>query len=468
MSFVSIEFAILFAVVITLLFVVRNAFVRKLILGLASAFFYAWWDWRFLALLATITVLDFYVSRFLVVTQCPRTRKRLLWLSIVVNLGFLGVFKYCNFFLSSLAGLFGPLGWRPGALEVILPIGISFYTFETLSYVVDVYRGVARPARSLLDYSIFISFFPRLVAGPIMRARDFLPQLERGVQINVANLVEGIQLFVRGLLKKVVLADNLAVMVDQVYATPTVLSSSTVWLAVGAYAIQVYCDFSGYTDMARGTAKAFGFDLPVNFDLPYTAQSITEFWRRWHISLSSWLRDYLYVPLGGDRRGGVRTALNLMITMLLGGLWHGASWNFVLWGGLHGVYLVVERFVLGRKRLEERAWTSLGTWLRAASVFALVAVTLVPFRSPDTATTLVVLGKLSLIGVREGVDWYYGWAMVGVPGIVLGGFVARRFRWEWPVLSIHESYMPAVVLLGILLGFFFAPLRSSPFIYFRF
>lgn len=467
MNFVSSEFAVLFVLVITLLVLVKNALFRKLVLLAASCIFYAWWDWRFLALLATVTTLDFYVSVFLVKTHSPQKRKLLLWTSILVNLSFLGVFKYYNFFINSVDVLTELFGWQIGTLNIILPIGISFYTFETISYVIDVYHGIAQPANSLLDYAIFISFFPRLVAGPIMRAREFLPQLERGVQIDLEQFIEGLQLFLRGLLKKLVIADNLAIMVDQVYTSPSALSSGTVWLGIFAYSIQILCDFSGYTDMARGIAKTMGFELPPNFNLPYTAQSITEFWQRWHISLSSWLRDYLYIPLGGNRKGAARTYINLIITMLLGGLWHGASWNFVIWGGIHGGYLALERSIFGKK-LSENHWTSLAAWVRALLVFGLVSVTWVPFRSPNLDVTVVIFKKLFFVSPQYNFEWYYAWAVIAVPVIVLGGFLSRRFEWKWPIFSIGESYTPAVILLEFLVVLLFSPTTSSPFIYFQF
>ncbi len=467
MSFVSIEFAILITVVLILLASIRLPVARKIILLSASCIFYAWWDWRFLGLLVTVTVLDYYVTHFLVTTTSIKKRKFLLWLSILVNLGFLGFFKYFNFFIDTLNVFTQTWGWRIGTLDIILPIGISFYTFETLSYVIDVYRGVAQPAKSLLDYAIFITFFPRLVAGPIMRASQFLPQLESGIQLNLNNLVEGSQYFLRGMLKKMVIADNVAVMVERVYSSPSLFSSPTVWLGVAAYSIQILYDFWGYTDMALGIGKMLGIELPLNFNLPYTAQSITEFWNRWHISLSTWLRDYLYISLGGNRKGKVRTYINLMITMLLGGLWHGASWNFVLWGGLHGVYLASERLVLGSKPIQH-PWTSLLAYLRSFLVFALVTITWVPFRSPDWQTTILIFKKLLFIGMQYNIEWHYVWALIAVPLVFVGGWLVRRFEWKWPILPIQRSYTPAFILFEILIVFFFTPLNTSPFIYFQF
>jgi len=467
MNFVSIEFAVLLAVVLSLLFIIKQSLVRKLIVLSASCVFYAWWDWRFLGLLGIITVLDYYISHFLTITNNNERRKLLLTVSIVANLGFLGFFKYFNFFINSLDLVTNPLGWRLGTLNIILPIGISFFTFETLSYVIDVYRGTTKPSKSLLDYAIFITFFPRLVAGPIMRASHFLPQLERGINLNLSNLIEGTQWFLRGLLKKLVIADNMAVMVDQIYHSPSLFSSPTVWLGVLAYSVQILFDFSGYTDMARGIGKMLGIELPQNFNLPYTAQSITEFWTRWHISLSTWLRDYLYISLGGNRKGNVRTYVNLMITMLLGGLWHGASWNFVLWGGLHGAYLAIERLVFSKKP-PQTAWTSIGTWVRALLVFGLVTITWVPFRSPNWQTTLLILQKLFFVKMQFNFEWYYIWAVVSIPLVVIGGFLVRRFNLQWPILPIQKTYTLAFMLAEALAIFFFAPLNSSPFIYFQF
>lgn len=466
MSFVSVEFLVLVSILLGLLIVFKQPLMRKILLLSASCVFYAWWDWRFLGVLAAVTVLDYYVSQSMV-RAAARKRKALLWLSVVVNLGFLAFFKYFNFFLDTLHFFTGGLGWRTGALDIILPIGISFYTFETLSYVIDVYKGIAKPARSFLDYAVFITFFPRLVAGPIMRATEFLPQLERGIHLDFNRFFEGTQLFLRGLLKKVVVADNLAIAVDQIYSAPGVFSSPTVWMGVCAYSVQILYDFWGYTDMARGIGRILGIELPVNFNLPYTAQSVAEFWDRWHISLSTWLRDYVYIPLGGNQRGKARAYANLMVTMLLGGLWHGASWNFIFWGGLHGVYLAIERLFAGARPVPG-SWASFRAWGKSLLVFILVTVTWVPFRSPDWETALIVFKKLLFMDMPYKIVWYDGWAMLAPPLVVIGGWIARRFEWSWPSFHIRKSYTPAFILFEILIVFFFAPVNLSPFIYFQF
>jgi alginate O-acetyltransferase complex protein AlgI len=467
MSFVSIEFLFLLLALLGLLVVFKQPVVRKLTLLSASCVFYAWWDWRFLGILATVTVLDYYISHFLVQTTDAKKRKVLLWSSIVINLGFLGFFKYFNFFIDNLNVFTRILGWHTGTLDIILPIGISFYTFETLSYVIDVYNGVTKPAGSLLNYAIFITFFPRLVAGPIMRAKEFLPQLERGIHFDLSNLFEGMQLFLRGMLKKVVIADNLAVMVDYIYNSPGIFSSPTVWLAMSAYSVQILYDFWGYTDMARGIARMLGFELPLNFNLPYTSQSITEFWTRWHISLSSWFRDYVFFPLERRRLKWLGQPGNLFIVFLLSGLWHGAGWNFIIWGGLHGVYLAMERLVVWIKPFQN-PWTSYKAWIRSLLVFILVTITWIPFRSPDWQTTLLIFKKLLFMDMQYSIEWYYGWAVLAVPLVVAGGWIARRFEWSWPIFPIQKSYMLAFILFEILIIFFFAPVKSSPFIYFQF
>jgi alginate O-acetyltransferase complex protein AlgI len=467
MSFVSIEFAVLFATLLGALTVVRSPAGRKILLLAVSCVFYAYWDWRFLGLLAVVTVVDYHVARALDITSAPHHRRLFLAVSVVTNLGLLFFFKYFNFFLDSLNLLLARGGGRLEPWHIILPIGISFYTFETLSYVIDVYRRVTPSARSILDYAIFITFFPRLVAGPIMRGQQFLPQLERGIPLTLDNLVVGAQIFVRGLLKKLVVADNVAVLVDQVYKAPGVFSTATVWLAVFAYSVQILCDFSGYTDMAVGLGRVLGFTLPRNFDLPYTSQSITEFWRRWHITLSTWLRDYLYIPLGGNRRGRARAQINLLLTMLLGGLWHGASWNFVLWGGLHGAYLAIERLLRGQGRTAPANWRTVPAWVTAAGVFVLVSVTWVFFRSPSAATTVAIWRKLLFVDAA-GIDWMFVPALLAVPAMVGGGGLARLFRWSFPVFPLRSPAALPALALGVLLVYLFAALDVSPFIYFQF
>ena len=347
MLFNSDLFLKFFAAFLLLYFLVRHQLVwRNVLIVIASYTFYGWWDYRFLSLLVISSLLDFVVGRCLQGIERPARRKLLLALSIAGNLTILGFFKYYDFFAASLASLLTELGmpFNVRTLGIILPVGISFYTFQTMSYAIDVYRRQITATRNLINFLAFVSFFPQLVAGPIERAGHLLPQFERTLAITAAMLEEGLWLVLWGMFKKVVLADNLAPLVDLVYQ-PTTVSGPLVLLGTVAFAFQIYCDFSGYSDIARGTAKFLGFDIMVNFNVPYAAANLREFWQRWHISLSTWLRDYLYISLGGNRRGPARTYLNLLLTMLLGGLWHGAAWNFVLWGLWHGGGLVVSRRV---------------------------------------------------------------------------------------------------------------------------
>jgi alginate O-acetyltransferase complex protein AlgI len=467
MNFVSIEFGLLLLVVILLISILRGMTARKIILLLASCFFYAYWDWRFLGLLIFITVVDYYISVNLSRSVNANRRKALLIVSLVLNLSVLGVFKYLNFFVDSVSIWLKPLGVDLPELQIILPIGISFYVFETLSYVIDVYKGTAKPADSLLDYAVFITFFPRLVAGPIMRASQFLPQLSNGIHFSRDNFLMGGYLFGQGLMKKVVVADSMALVVDKVYAAPLLYSSPTIWLAVLSYSIQIYFDFSGYSDMAMGVARLFGIQLPMNFNLPYTAASLSEFWQRWHISLSTWLRDYLYIPLGGNRKGAVRTYVNLMITMLLGGLWHGASWNFVFWGGLHGTGLVVERLLNGAKSMEAKRIDEIKTWFHVIITFLLVTFAWVFFRSPSLHITREIFSKLLFFN-PEGVSWIFLPALTYLIVVLIIGIIARLKALNHEQLNLSQPYILPLVLTQFLIAFVFMANNTSPFIYFQF
>jgi D-alanyl-lipoteichoic acid acyltransferase DltB (MBOAT superfamily) len=347
MLFNSAVFFQFFAAVLLLAWLMRgHRTACNWLIVVASYLFYGWWDWRFLGLLLFSSLLDFGLGLGLARCQKPAGRKALLATSLICNLGILGLFKYHDFFAESLAAVLNRLGVAVhySTLGLVLPVGISFYTFQSMSYTFDVYRGTMVPTRSLVHFLAFVSFFPQLVAGPIERAAHLLPQFAQTRRITMAMLEEGVWLLIWGLFKKVVLADNLAPLVDLVYGA-TEYQGPAVVLGTIAFGLQIYCDFSGYSDMARGAARLLGFDIMWNFRLPYTATNLRDFWRRWHISLSTWLRDYLYISLGGNRRGPARTYLNLWLTMLLGGLWHGAAWNFVLWGAWHGLGLMVHRLL---------------------------------------------------------------------------------------------------------------------------
>jgi alginate O-acetyltransferase complex protein AlgI len=344
MLFVEYRFFAFFLIVLAVYWSLRSDRRRKMWLLLCSYAFYAGWDWRFLGLIVVSTLVDFLVGLRLARPDAVR-RKAWLLLSLGVNLGLLAFFKYFNFFVESASDLLQFLGLpaSPSTLAIILPVGISFYTFQTLSYSIDIYRGKLEASRSLLDVALFVGFFPQLVAGPIVRARDFLPQLSAPRRYATVDLRGCLLLFLVGFVKKACISDNIAPIVDQYFADPSRFDAISAWVGVSFYAVQIYCDFSGYSDMAIACAGLLGYRLLLNFDFPYLASNITIFWRRWHISLSSWLRDYLYIPLGGSKGTKLFTYRNLLLTMLLGGLWHGAAWNFVIWGGLHGTALIVHK-----------------------------------------------------------------------------------------------------------------------------
>jgi len=343
MNFNSVEYFIFLPFVLTLYWAVfRHERLRDLLLLGASYYFYMSWNWRYAALLAFPTVVDYFVGRVLCQSTRPVFRKVLLTISITMNLGLLGVFKYFNFFMETVKQGSNFFGFNLHVFyhHLLLPVGISFYTFQTLSYTIDVYRRIIPAERNFIKFATFVSFFPQLIAGPIVRAAVFLPQLHKTPVIIEQHIKEGLLLIFRGLFKKIIFADLLASLaVVQVFAHPENFSSFDLLMAVYGYSFQIYNDFSGYTDIAIGSARLFGFVLPINFNRPYLAQNVQEFWHRWHISLSTWLRDYLYIPLGGSRTKPWRVRFNLMMTMFLGGLWHGAALNFVFWGIWHGLLL---------------------------------------------------------------------------------------------------------------------------------
>ncbi len=350
----------------------------------ASYFFYGWWDWRFLILILISTVVDFFSARYIARSTGRARRRALLTLSLVLNFGFLGFFKYFNFFVDSFSSALTMMGTpvhMTAFLKVILPPGISFYTFQAVAYIVDVYFGKLEPAESLVDYALFISFFPHLVAGPIQRPSHLLPQVQMPRRFNADTFFDGMMLILSGLFRKCVVADNCAKLADVAFSgrmgEPNL---GVVLIGTYAFAWQIYADFSGYSDIARGSAQLMGFHFMVNFRQPYLAVSLQDFWRRWHISLSTWLRDYLYIPLGGSRGGEPQTYRNLMVTMLLGGLWHGANWTFVVWGGIHGAVLAVERWLgKGKEVLRVRSFSR--TWMSRIIVFHLVCFAWIFFRA---------------------------------------------------------------------------------------
>jgi len=399
MLFNSLTFAFFFAAVLLAHRLAAGWNTQKNILLVASYIFYGSWNPPFALLLAFSSTLDWWLGRALGRAEDPVRRKALLILSLASNLSLLGYFKYGEFLLSSFSDSVALLGvhYAPPDLGIVLPVGISFYTFQSMSYTIDVYRREIKSTWSFRDFALFVSFFPQLVAGPIVRAREFLPQLEVQRRASSDQLGWGLCLLLIGLFWKVVLADTVfAPVVDQVYLDPSRASAIDAWAAVFGFSGQIFYDFAGYSLCAIGAALCFGFALPDNFRYPYAALGFSDFWRRWHISLSTWLRDYLYVSLGGNRQGAWLTYRNLMLTMLIGGLWHGASWLFVLWGGLHGFYLAMERFIRGRLDPSEAvpaksAWVTI---LGMIATFLVVSLTWIPFRATDGANAMALTGAL--------------------------------------------------------------------------
>ena len=352
MLFNSFIFLIFLGVVLPIFYLLPRKEHKNLFLLLVSYFFYGYWDWRFCFLLAISTIADFAIGRAIHRSDETRRRKLLLLTSLSINLGILGFFKYFNFFIDSFETAFSIFGANFDFLHlnIILPVGISFYTFQTLSYTLDIYRRKLKPSSNFIDFALFVAFFPQLVAGPIERARHLLPQLSVRLHPTREQVSEGVVLIITGLFMKVMIGDAGGRIADHIFTNPEYYSSLEFLCALLIFSVQIYADFSGYSNIARGTAKLLGVDLMRNFAQPYLSANISEFWRRWHISLSSWLRDYLYISLGGNRKGRGRTFINLMLTMLLGGLWHGANWTFVIWGALHGTYLVIHKLILGDRK----------------------------------------------------------------------------------------------------------------------
>ena len=465
MIFYSPEFLIFFVGLLLGLALLRKNGPRKLLLLAASYYFYAYWDWRFLGLIMLSTGVDYVVGKQLGRTDDPGRRKGLLLISVVVNLGLLGFFKYYNFFIDSLRPIIEGLGMNAVTLDILLPVGISFYTFQTLSYTIDVYRRELEPQKSLTDFALFVAFFPQLVAGPIVRAAHFLPQLAKYRPLTRANFYMGLQIFVYGMFKKVFIADRLAMFSDHVFANAGAYDSLTTWMAAAAFHTQVYFDFSGYSDMAIGAACILGYDLGTNFNFPFFAKSINEFWSRWHISLSTWVRDYIYFPLGGSRKGRIRGYVNSFVAMVLCGLWHGATWNCVVWGGMHGIGTVANS-----------AWRHAGLggsrsravkFLSWAATLAFVSGVTVFLRSRDMDQAGLMFRQM--FTPEPGLTWLnpfvlFIWAaMIPIHWLEATGrwerlFVPERARW----------FSPALIFSLIWLVVAFYPTGFQPFFYFQF
>ncbi len=471
MTFNSIEFVLFLALVLGLHWTVPVRWRNRVIL-VASYVFYGWVDVRLVSLLALSTVVDFTAARRIADTGSPDSKRRWLLVSLTCNLGVLALFKYAGFFLDSVTSAISQLGLQanPPLLQIVLPVGISFYTFQTIAYTVDVYRGRLAPSRSLIDFATYVAYFPQLVAGPIERAGRLLPQITRQDRDLPRGpvLQRALSLIALGLVKKIVLADGVAAVVNSAFDAPDQQSWITLMAALVGFAVQIYGDFSGYSNIARGVSLLFGIELMTNFREPYLSRDITEFWRRWHISLSSWLRDYLYVPLGGNRHGNVTQLRNLMITMLLGGLWHGASWTFVVWGGIHGLLLAVHRLVR-RPTLGVDRPLGLGDTPRIVATFGLVTLAWAFFRADSVGQAVSVLG--GILTLRSGLTSPADLVLVAVLVTLMVGLdLAQRRQLRLGDRPLVSRPVPAgLVAAGImLLLVVFSGGTPQPFIYFRF
>jgi alginate O-acetyltransferase complex protein AlgI len=465
MVFTSINFLVFFTALLALFFLIRKAVYRQYLLLIASYIFYGAWNPSYLILIAFCSVLCWWTGILIYNAENQRQRKIYMIFSVSVCLGVLGFFKYANFFTDNIVNLFNLDIQR---WNIILPVGISFFTFQSMSYTIDLYRNDVPICKSLMKFMLFVAFFPQLVAGPIVRARDFLPQLEKPVVLTRENIIIGSQIFLGGALQKVLIADNISVFVDAVFEEPSLYNAPTLWLALISYSIQIFCDFCGYSLMAIGVSRIFGFKLMENFRMPYVSISITEFWRRWHISLSFWLRDYLYISLGGNRKGELRTKINLLITMVLGGLWHGASWNFVLWGALHGLGLIVHKYWANiRLPFRERFLYKLFSWVMT---YGFVVMCWLPFRSQNFNSTYYYLQRM-FNPSTVGVNWMFPTSLILI-AITIAWHVAYKANLPWllsyPRSTIMSFRTMTVVFSCLMLIVLFAPLNTSPFIYFQF
>ena len=480
MIFNSLPFLI-FAAVYFLLYFRLHGRERMGLILISGYFFYGWWDWRFLGLIAFTTVMDFSLGLYIDRSENPRQRRVAVIASIVMNLVFLGFFKYFNFFTDSLASLIRSLGMEPSwtTLNIILPVGISFYTFQSLSYTVDVYRRKLPVERDFIKFAAFVSLFPQLMAGPIVRAYDLLPQMSEDKKFEWRRWNSGLGRVLWGFFKKVAIADSLAPFVDQVFAAPETFGSLHLLIGVVFYSFQIYCDFSGYSDIAIGLARMMGFRFPENFRTPYFSRSFSEFWTRWHISLSSWLRDYLYIPLGGNRHGVVNTYRNNMITMLLGGLWHGANWAFVFWGFLHGLYLILQRLISPIWRSVVRLahlpkFVDDGVCI--LSVYTLTLFAWIYFRAGSLGDASFAVANQVIMGILSGEQFNFG-AVINkfqvLKGLLLIGILLTveitNFRWRWNVRQVeYPAWRMAAFAALLWLIAFFGTFGANAFIYFQF
>ncbi|WP_407557771.1 MBOAT family O-acyltransferase [Winogradskyella sp. 4-2091] len=482
MLFNSIDFAVFLPIVFILYWFVFNKSLKlqNFLIVASSYFFYGWWDWRFLLLILFSTIVDYTIGQKLNKEENQTKRKILLWTSILVNLGFLGFFKYYNFFLENFVTVFSFFGSniKANSLHIILPVGISFYTFQTLSYTIDVYKRKLTPTKDFIAFSSFVSFFPQLVAGPIERATHLLPQFNRKRKFEYVKAVDGLRQILWGLFKKIVIADNCAEFANQIFNNSADLNGSTLILGAIFFTFQIYGDFSGYSDIAIGTSRLFGFDLMQNFNFPYFSRDMAEFWRRWHISLSTWFRDYLYIPLGGSRGGTWMKVRNTFIIFIVSGFWHGANWTFIAWGALNAIYFL-PLLLLNKNRTfidgiaEGKNFPSLKELFSMFMTFSLVVFAWIFFRAENIHHAFEIISKI--FSTQVFALPYFVNGSLAIPTIILigifvliewvgreGQFAIQTIGFKW-VKPLRYIFYYAIVMAILWFGG-----REQEFIYFQF
>ncbi len=475
MLFNSIDFALFLPIVFILYWFVtqKSLKLQNALIVVASYVFYGWWDWRFLSLILFSTLVDYTIGVLLMKENNETKRKILLWISIIINLGFLGFFKYYNFFLDNFVTAFTFFGSpiSVSGLNIVLPVGISFYTFQTLSYSIDVYRKKLEPSKDFIAFSAFVCFFPQLVAGPIERATHLLPQFYKKREFVYSKAVNGLKLIIWGLFKKIVVADNCAFFVNKIFDNPEVYSSGELFMGMVFFAFQIYCDFSGYSDIAIGLSKLFGFDLMINFKFPYFSRDIAEFWRRWHISLSTWFRDYLYIPLGGSRGGTWMKVRNTFIIFIVSGFWHGANWTYIVWGLFHALlFLPLMLFNLNRSNLVANSYVWID-FFKIGITFLLVCIGWVFFRADSISEAIQYLNHLAAFE-NLGISFFYktnaNLILFAISVLSISILSVQELVWvikkrEVPFISSYSAVV--LVLLLFLMGSF---KNQVDFIYFQF
>ena len=477
MLFNSLEFLLFLPTVFCLYWFVfqKNLRVQNLLLLISSYVFYGWWDYRFLSLIFLSTVVDYFVGLKIHDSNDKKIKKSYLWISILFNLGLLGFFKYFNFFIDSWIDLLGTIGYEQKStwtLNVILPVGISFYTFQTMSYSLDIYHGKLKPTKDFISFASFVSFFPQLVAGPIERASNLLPQILNNRVFNYEQGVQGLRLILWGMFKKVVIADSLAPIVDNIFAGFLGFGGLELWLGMIYFSFQIYCDFSGYSDIAIGTSKLFGFELMSNFKFPYFSRNIGEFWRRWHISLSTWFRDYLYIPLGGSKEGTWSSIRNIFIIFIVSGFWHGANWTFIFWGIFHAI-LFLPSYILKSNRKyvnttigQDNLLPSIKEFFQSITTYLLVSFGWIIFRNNTIYDSFIYIKKMFFNEFPfSSFNLNFVWICIG---FIFLEYQIKENQKELVFFKHKKSNDFFFILLGLLVALLFFKEVETSFIYFQF